>query len=89
MSDGGYIMKDIVKSLNEQIESLKSDAYFYEMQIKFITYLKETSPDVEKEMDGTSFEEIIYEDKIMKEKILQQIAVLNVELKNLTDEKAS
>lgn len=82
-------MKDIVKSLNEQIESLKSDAYFYEMQIKFITYLKETSPDVEKEMDGTSFEEIIYEDKIMKEKILQQIAVLNVELKNLTDEKAS
>lgn len=89
MSDGGYIMKNIVKNLNEQIESLKSDAYFYEMQIKFITYLKETSPEVEQAMEGSSFDEIISEDKFRKEKILQQIAVLSVELKNLTNEKAS
>ena len=89
MSDGGYSMKDIVKNLTEQIDSLTGDAYFYDMQIKFITYLKETSPEVEKEMDGTSFEEIINDDKEMKEKILQKIAILNVQLKNLTDEKAS
>ena len=89
MSDGGYIMKNIVEKLNEQIESLKSDAYFYEMQIKFITYLKETSPEVEQAMDDSSFDEIINEDKLKKERIFQKIAALNVELKNLTNEKAS
>ena len=89
MSDGGYSMKDIVKNLNEKIESLKSDAYFYEMQIKFITYLKETSPEVEQAMDGSTFDEIINEDKFRKERILQQIASLNIELKSLTNEKAS
>ena len=82
-------MKDIVKNLNEKIESLKSDAYFYEMQIKFITYLKETSPEVEQAMDGSTFDEIINEDKFRKERILQQIASLNIELKRLTNEKAS
>lgn len=82
-------MKDIVKNLNEKIESLKSDAYFYEMQIKFITYLKETSPEVEQAMDGSTFDEIINEDKFRKERILQQIASLNIELKSLTNEKAS
>ncbi len=81
-------MKDIVKNLNAQIESLESDAYFYEMQIKFITYLQETSPEVEQEMEGSSFEEIIAEDKFLKEKILQKIAALNVQIKNLTNEKA-
>ena len=81
-------MKDIVKNLNEQIDSLESDVYFYDMQIKFISYLKDTSPEVEIEMDGTSFDEIICEDKLMKEKILQQIASLNVELKNITNQKA-
>lgn len=82
-------MKDLVKKTQEQIESLKGDAYFYEMQIKFITYLKETSPEVETEMGGETFDEIIKNDKLMKEKILQQITALNIELKTLTNEKAS
>jgi len=82
-------MKDTIEILQEQIESLKGDAYFYEMQIKFITYLKETSPEVESEMGCETFDDVIQEDKIMKEKILQKITALNVQLKNLTNEKAS
>lgn len=82
-------MKDIVKKITEQIEYLEGDAYFYEMQIKFLTYLKETSPEVETEMDNGSFDYVISEDKKQKEKILQQITSLNVELKNLTNQKAS
>ena len=82
-------MKDLVTKLKEQIESLNGDAYFYEMQIKFISYLKETSPEVEQEMGGETFDEIIKDDKIKKEKILQKIAVLNIELKELTNQKAS
>ncbi len=89
MSDGGYSMKNIVQNLTDQIESLSSDAYFYDMQILFITNLQKTSPEVEKEMDGETFESIIEEDKKMKEKVLQQIASLNVQLKSLTNEKAS
>lgn len=82
-------MKDLIKTLQEQIESLRGDAYFYEMQLKFITYLKETSPEVEVEMGGDTFDELIKNDKIMKEKILQQISVLNVQLKDLTNQRAS
>ncbi|MBR1681395.1 hypothetical protein IJ707_06375 [bacterium] len=82
-------MKDLVKKLREQIDSLNGDAYFYDMQIKFITYLKETSPEVESEMGGETFDEILAVDRLMKEKILQQIAALNVELKGLTNQKAS
>ncbi len=82
-------MKDLVKKLQERIDSLTGDAYFYEMQIKFITYLKNSSPEVEIEMDGETFDEIISNDKLMREKILQQIVALNVELKNLTNQKAS
>ena len=82
-------MKDLVTKLQEQIESLNGDAYFYEMQIKFITYLKETSPEVEAEMGGETFDDIINADKVLKEKILQKIAALNIELKSLTSEKAS
>ena len=82
-------MKDLVTKLQEQIESLNGDAYFYEMQIKFITYLKETSPEVEIEMGGETFDEIIKKDKFLKEKIMQQITALNVELKTLTNQKAS
>ncbi len=89
MSDGGYSMKDIVQNLTEQIESLSSDAHFYDMQILFITNLQKTSPEVEKEMDGETFKSIIETDKKMKEKVLQQIASLNVQLKSLTNEKAS
>lgn len=89
MSDGGYSMKDIVKNLTDQIESLSSDAHFYDMQILFITNLQKTSPEVEREMDGETFDSIIEEDKKMKEKVLQQIASLNVQLKSLTNEKAS
>ena len=82
-------MKDSLQSLQEEIENLKSDVYFYEMQIKFIKYLKETSPEVEIEMNGETFDNIVKKDKIMKEKILHKIAVLNVELNNLTNQKAS
>ena len=82
-------MKDLMNNLQEQIESLRGDAYFYEMQIKFVSYLKETSPEVEIEMDGETFDELIRNDKIMREKILQQISALNIQLKNLTNQKAS
>ena len=82
-------MNNLIKNVQDKIESLSGDVYFYEMQIKFITYLKETSPEVESEMDGETFDSILKEDAIMKEKILQQIAALNVELKNLTNQKAS
>ncbi len=81
-------MKDIVKKITEQIEYLEGDAYFYDMQIKFITYLKETSPEVESEMENNSFDFIINEDKRKKENILREIAILNVKLQNLTDQKA-
>lgn len=89
MSDGGYSMKDIVQNLTDQIDSLSSDAHFYDMQILFITNLQKTSPEVEKEMDGETFDSIIQEDKKLKEKVLQQIATLNIQLKSLTNEKAS
>lgn len=82
-------MNDIIKKLTEQIEYLEGDAYFYDMQIKFITYLKETSPEVEAELENCSFDFVIKEDKKKKEKIMQQIAALNVKLQNLTNEKAS
>ena len=89
MSDGGYSMKDIIQNLTDQIDSLSSDAHFYDMQILFITNLQKTSPEVEKEMDGETFDSIIQEDKKLKEKVLQQIATLNIQLKSLTNEKAS
>lgn len=85
----GIRMKNLVQNLTEEIENLKSDAHFYDMQILFITGLQKTSPEVEQEMDGATFESIIEEDKLMKEKILQQITILNVKLKSLTNEKAS
>ena len=82
-------MKDIIKKLTEQIDYLEGDVYFYDMQIKFITYLKENSPEVESEMEHSSFDWVIKEDKIKKEKLLQQITVLNIKLQNLTNQKAS
>ena len=88
MSDGGYRMNKMIETLTKQIESLNGDAHFYDMQILFITNLQKTSPEVEQEMDGTTFESIIEEDKMMKEKILQQIALLNIQLETLT-KKAS
>ena len=81
-------MKDTIEKITEKIDYLTSDAYFYDMQIKFITYLQKTSPEVEQEMDGATFEAIIEEDKKQKEMILQQISILNVQLKSLTNEKA-
>lgn len=82
-------MKNMIENLKEQIESLESDVHFYDMQILFISGLQKTSPEVESEMDGATFDSIIEEDKRIKEKILNQIAVLNVQLKSLTNEKAS
>ena len=81
-------MKNTIEKITEKIDYLTSDAYFYDMQIKFITYLQKTSPEVEQEMDGATFESIIEEDKKQKEMILQQISILNVQLKSLTNEKA-
>lgn len=88
MTVGGFSMKDTIEKITEKIDYLTSDAYFYDMQIKFITYLQKTSPEVEQEMDGATFESIIEEDKKQKEMILQQISILNVQLKSLTNEKA-
>ena len=88
MSDGGYRMNKMIETLTKQIETLNDDAHFYDMQILFITNLQKTSPEVEQEMDGTTFDLIIEEDKMMKEKILQQIALLNIQLETLT-KKAS
>lgn len=82
-------MKNLIEDITNQIESLQSDAYFYDMQILFITNLQKTSPEVEQAMDGETFDSIIETDKKLKEKILQQIAILNVKLKSLTNEKAS
>lgn len=82
-------MKNLIEDTTNQIESLQSDAYFYDMQILFITNLQKTSPEVEQAMDGETFDSIIETDKKLKEKILQQIAILNVKLKSLTNEKAS
>ena len=88
MTEGGFSMKNTIEKITEKIDYLTSDAYFYDMQIKFITYLQKTSPEVEQEMDGATFESIIEEDKKQKEMILQQISILNVQLKSLTNEKA-
>lgn len=82
-------MKNLIDDITNQIDSLQSDAYFYDMQILFITNLQKTSPEVEQAMDGETFESIIETDKKLKDKILQQIAILNVKLKSLTNEKAS
>ena len=78
-------MKNLIEDTTNQIESLQSDAYFYDMQILFITNLQKTSPEVEQAMDGETFDSIIETDKKLKEKILQQIAILNVKLKFNSD----
>ena len=78
-----------LKKLQENIESLTSDIYFYDMQNLFITNLQKTSPEVEKAMEGDTFESILESNRKMKEKLNQKLAALKVELNNLTNQKAS
>ena len=80
--------KDL-KNLQEKIDSLNSDIYFYEMQNLFITNLQKTSPEVETAMDGDTFESILQSNKLMKEKLKQKLTILQIELSNLTKQKAS
>ncbi|MGN0017531.1 MAG: hypothetical protein ACI37S_00645 [Candidatus Gastranaerophilaceae bacterium] len=78
-----------LKKLQENIESLTSDIYFYDMQNLFITNLQKTSPEVEEAMDGDTFDSILESNRIMKEKLNQKLAALKIELNNLTNQKAS
>ena len=78
-----------LKKLQENIESLTSDIYFYDMQNLFITNLQKTSHEVEEAMDGDTFDSILESNRIMKEKLNQKLAALKIELNNLTNQKAS
>lgn len=82
-------MDKVIKNLQDKIENLESDMYFYDMQNLFITNLQQTSPEVESAMDGDTFESIIQNNNSMKEKLKQKMAALKIELNNLTNQKAS